>query len=183
MMQGLSPRGGVRRKHGTNVRVDGQKPSREQETQPTFQTRTSRNDEGQSSADSLRQGRLLCISQVLLVFSKFKNLTPLFYLGKNVIGITIACDVTAADLWSATNSMMHKKERIIRMAELYMRQFGWSVGHPTYMEKFCSCERLISGASFEVNEIALRHLYNTLRLCSRAVIVIVNSKTFISARM
>src|ERR1019366_1518487 len=145
MMQGLSPRGGVRRKHGTNVRVDGQKPSREQETQPTFQTRTSRNDEGQSSADSLRQGRLLCISQVLLVFSKFKNLTPLFYLGKNVIGITIACDVTAADLWSATNSMMHKKERIIRMAELYMRQFGWSVGHPTYMEKFCSCERLISG--------------------------------------
>ena len=28
MMQGLSPRGGVRRKHGTNVRVDGQKPNR-----------------------------------------------------------------------------------------------------------------------------------------------------------
>src|SRR4029077_16053615 len=27
-MQGLSPRGGVRRKHGTNVRVDGQKPKR-----------------------------------------------------------------------------------------------------------------------------------------------------------
>lgn len=26
MMQGLSPRGEVRRKHGTNVRVDGQKP-------------------------------------------------------------------------------------------------------------------------------------------------------------
>ena len=40
-----------------------------------------------------------CISTfVLVVFSKFKNLTPLFYLGKNVIGITIACDVTAADL-------------------------------------------------------------------------------------
>ena len=73
--------------------------------------------------------------------SEFKK-PALFYLGKNVIGITIACDVTAADLWSATNSMMHKKERIIRMAELYMRQFGWSVGHPTYMEKFCSCERL-----------------------------------------
>jgi hypothetical protein len=29
--------------------------------------------------------------------SEFKNPT-LFYLGKNVIGITIACDVTAADL-------------------------------------------------------------------------------------
>src|SRR2546426_6281870 len=28
MMQGLSPRGGVRRKHGTNVRVDRQKPNR-----------------------------------------------------------------------------------------------------------------------------------------------------------
>jgi len=28
MMQGLPPRGEVRRKHGTNVRVDGQKPNR-----------------------------------------------------------------------------------------------------------------------------------------------------------
>src|SRR6516165_7671982 len=28
MMQGLPPRGGVCRKHGTNVRVDGQKPNR-----------------------------------------------------------------------------------------------------------------------------------------------------------
>src|SRR6266542_3635520 len=28
MMQGLLPRGKVRRKHGTNVRVDGQKPNR-----------------------------------------------------------------------------------------------------------------------------------------------------------
>ena len=27
MMQGLPPRGGVRRKHGSNVRVDGQKPN------------------------------------------------------------------------------------------------------------------------------------------------------------
>ena len=26
MMQGLPPRGGVRKKHGSNVRVDGQKP-------------------------------------------------------------------------------------------------------------------------------------------------------------
>jgi len=26
MMQGLPPRGGVRRQHGSNVRVDGQKP-------------------------------------------------------------------------------------------------------------------------------------------------------------
>src|ERR1039458_7900154 len=58
----------------------------------------------------LCSGAVICISRVLVVFSKFKNLTPLFYLGKNVIGITIACDVTAADLWSATNSMMHKKD-------------------------------------------------------------------------
>ncbi|MCU1342068.1 MAG: hypothetical protein JWN92_1491 [Candidatus Acidoferrum typicum] len=36
-----------------------------------------------------------------------------------------------------------------------MRQFGWSVGHPTYIERSCSCERLISGASFEVSGIAL----------------------------
>src|SRR5262250_4009154 len=28
MMQGLLPQGEVRRKHGTNVRVDGQKPNR-----------------------------------------------------------------------------------------------------------------------------------------------------------
>src|ERR1039458_8863220 len=70
MMQGLSPRGGVRRKHGTNVRVDGKKPNRRQDTQPTFQTRTSRNDEGQSSADSLRQGRLLCISQVPRLYNE-----------------------------------------------------------------------------------------------------------------
>jgi hypothetical protein len=28
IVQGLSPRGEVRRKHGTNVRVDGQKPNR-----------------------------------------------------------------------------------------------------------------------------------------------------------
>ena len=26
MMQGLPPRGGVRKKHGSNVRIDGQKP-------------------------------------------------------------------------------------------------------------------------------------------------------------
>jgi hypothetical protein len=45
---------------------------------------------------------------------------------------------------------MHK-----RMGEVYMRQFGWSVGRPTNMEGFCSCERLISRASFEVSGIAL----------------------------
>jgi hypothetical protein len=32
-----------------------------------------------------------------------------------------------------------------RMGEVYMRQFGWSVGNPTYMEKSCSCARPISG--------------------------------------
>jgi hypothetical protein len=32
------------------------------------------------------------------------TLLSLSYLGKNVIGLTIACDVTAADLWSAANS-------------------------------------------------------------------------------
>src|SRR6266567_626818 len=30
-MRGLSPRGGVRRKHGPNVRVDGQKPNKRRE--------------------------------------------------------------------------------------------------------------------------------------------------------
>ena len=50
------------RKHG-HLQPTEQK-SREEETQPTFQTRTSRNAEGQSSTDSLRQGRFLCISQV-----------------------------------------------------------------------------------------------------------------------
>jgi len=69
------------------------------------------------------------------------------------------------------------------LVALYHMLILMAVGHPTYIEKLCWCERLISEASFEVNEIALRHLYNALRLCSRAVIVIVNSKTFISARM
>jgi hypothetical protein len=36
-----------------------------------------------------------------------------------------------------------------------MRQFGWSVGHPTYIERLCSCERVISGASFEVSGMVL----------------------------
>jgi hypothetical protein len=28
---------------------------------------------------------------------------------------------------------------------VYMHHCGWSVGHPTYMEEFCSCARPISG--------------------------------------
>jgi len=31
-----------------------------------------------------------------------------------------------------------------RMAEVYMRPFVWSVGHPTYMTKLCSSECVIS---------------------------------------
>jgi hypothetical protein len=52
--------------------------------------------------------------------------------------------------WRKMHKKMHK-----RMGEVYMRQFGWSVGRPTNMEEFCSCERLIWGASFEVSGIAL----------------------------
>ena len=43
MMQGLPPRGGVRRKHGANVRVDGQKPD----------TRRQRRTSGQLTVKSI----------------------------------------------------------------------------------------------------------------------------------
>src|ERR1700686_4048943 len=43
MMQGLPPRGGLRRKHGTNVRVDEQKPD----------TRRQRRTSGQLTAKSI----------------------------------------------------------------------------------------------------------------------------------
>ena len=43
MMQGLPPRGGVRRKHGSNVRVDGQKPN----------TRRQHRTSGQRTAKSV----------------------------------------------------------------------------------------------------------------------------------
>jgi hypothetical protein len=34
------------------------------------------------------------------------------------------------------------------MGEVYMRQFGWSVGNPTQMEEIGSFGHPISGASF-----------------------------------
>ena len=37
MMQGLPPRGGVRKKHGSNVRVDGQKPNMRRERRTSGQ--------------------------------------------------------------------------------------------------------------------------------------------------
>ena len=43
MMQGLPPRGGVRKKHGSNVRVDGQEPD----------TRRQRRTSGQLTAKSI----------------------------------------------------------------------------------------------------------------------------------
>ena len=43
MMQGLPPRGGVRKKHGSNVRVDGQEPD----------TRRQRGTSGQLTAKSI----------------------------------------------------------------------------------------------------------------------------------
>jgi hypothetical protein len=43
IMQGLPPRGGVRKKHGSNVRVDGQKPD----------TRRQRRTSGQLTAKSI----------------------------------------------------------------------------------------------------------------------------------
>jgi len=43
MMQGLPPRGGVRKKHGTNVRVDGQEPN----------IRRERRTSGQRTAKSI----------------------------------------------------------------------------------------------------------------------------------
>jgi hypothetical protein len=42
--------------------------------------------------------------------------------------------------------------RCIKEEKVYMRQFGRSVGHPTYMEKSASCARPISEPSFEVCE-------------------------------
>jgi hypothetical protein len=36
------------------------------------------------------------------------------------------------------------------VGKVYTREFGWSVGHPTYPDEFCSRKRLIFGACFEV---------------------------------
>jgi hypothetical protein len=42
------------------------------------------------------------------------------------------------------------------LGKVNMCKFGWSVGHPTYMERFCSRQRPILRASFAVSGIALR---------------------------
>jgi hypothetical protein len=40
------------------------------------------------------------------------------------------------------------------LAKVSMRKFGWSVGNPTNMERFCSRERAILRAWFRVSGIA-----------------------------
>jgi hypothetical protein len=73
--------------------------------------------------------------------------------------------------WRKMHKRKMRKKMHKRMGEVYMRQFGWSVGRPTNMEEFCSCKRLISGASFEVSGIALSvgHVRASRCLCVAAV--------------
>src|SRR6266566_3858951 len=70
-MQGRSPRGGVRRKHGPNVRVDGQKPDIRRERRTSGQRTAKsisikgakrRSGDCARKAAELTPGDLLCVA-------------------------------------------------------------------------------------------------------------------------
>ena len=64
MMQGLPPRGGVRRKHGSNMRVDGQEPDTRRQHRTSGQlTAKSISIKVQSVDPATVHGRRLSLSQ------------------------------------------------------------------------------------------------------------------------
>ena len=64
MMQGLPPRGGVRRKHGSNVRADGQKPDiRRQHRTSGQRTAKSVSIKVRSVDSAMVRGRRLSLPQ------------------------------------------------------------------------------------------------------------------------
>src|SRR5207247_8501232 len=76
-MQGLSPRGEVRRKHGTNVRVDGQKPNRRRPCRTSGQlTAKSVSIKVRSVDSAIAHGRQLSLPQEICSVSPVRLRRP-----------------------------------------------------------------------------------------------------------
>lgn len=70
MMQGLPPRGGVRRKHGSNVRVDGQEPDTRRQHRTSGQlTAKSTSIKVRSVDSAMVHGRRLSLPQEICFVS------------------------------------------------------------------------------------------------------------------
>ena len=70
MMQGLPPRGGVRRKHGSNVRVDGQEPDIRRQHRTSGQlTAKSTSIKVRSVDSAMVHGRRLSLPQEICFVS------------------------------------------------------------------------------------------------------------------
>ena len=77
MMQGLPPRGGVRRKHGSNVRVDGQKPDIRRQRRTSGQlTAKSVSIKVRSVDSAMVHGRRLSLPQEICSASRGRLRLP-----------------------------------------------------------------------------------------------------------
>ena len=77
MMQGLPPRGGVRRKHGANVRVDGQKPDIRRQHRTSGQlTAKSTSIKVRSVDSAMVHGRRLSLPQEICFVSRERLRLP-----------------------------------------------------------------------------------------------------------
>jgi len=77
MMQGLPPRGGVRRKHGSNVRVDGQKPDIRRQHRTSGQLTAKSSSIKVRSVDSATvHGRQLSLPQEICSVSRGRLRPP-----------------------------------------------------------------------------------------------------------
>ena len=77
MMQGLPPRGGVRRKHGANVRVDGQKPDTRRQHRTSGQlTAKSTSIKVRSVDSAIVRGRRLNLPQEICSVSRLRLRLP-----------------------------------------------------------------------------------------------------------
>ena len=77
MMQGLPPRGGVRRKHGANVRVDGQEPDIRRQHRTSGQlTAKSVSIKVRSVDSAMVHGRRLSLPQEICFVSPRRRRLP-----------------------------------------------------------------------------------------------------------
>jgi len=77
MMQGLPPRGGVRRKHGSNVRVDGQKPNTRRQHRTSGQrTAKSTSIKVRSVDSAMVHGKRLSLPQEICSVSPVRLRLP-----------------------------------------------------------------------------------------------------------
>jgi hypothetical protein len=77
MMQGLPPRDGVRRKHGSNVRVDGQKPDKRRQHRTSGQlTAKSVSIKVRSVDSAIAHGRQLSLPQEICSVSPVRLRLP-----------------------------------------------------------------------------------------------------------